>query len=390
MAVINNTTSSIRRSQSCAINPRDAVREFHAGVVQPDMELVVFFCSNEYDRDILTEEMNHLFTGVQIVGCTTAGEIGPAGYREHSLAGASFRASEFTAVTDRIDHLQQFEFTKAKAFAQTQLQKLKHKAPQAAPENSFALLLIDGMSVREEQVTSALQSALVELPLVGGSAADGLNFGSTHVYFEGRFHLDSAVMILVTTPLPFKVFKIQHFVPTDERLVVTEADAANRIVKEINGLPAAEEYARAIGVDVRDLNPMRFAASPVVVLIDNTNYVRSIQKANADGSLTFFCAIEEGLTFRMARGVDLVENMQQSFTEIQTEIGAPQLVLSYDCILRKLEISQNRLTNQVGDVFIHNNAVGFATYGEQVHGVHVNQTLTGIALGNTVANVGKA
>lgn len=390
MVVNNSSTRNIRRSQSCAISPRDAVHEFYAGVVQPEMELVVFFCSNEYDRDILTEEINRLFAGIQVVGCTTAGEFGPSGYFEHSISGVSFGASEFTAQSGRIDNLQQFEFTKTRAFAQVQLQKLKNKAPQADLDNSFGLLLIDGMSVREEQVTSAVQSSLVELPLVGGSAGDGLNFGSTHIYFEGRFHLDSAVMILITTQLPFKIFKIQHFVPTDERLVVTEADATHRIVKEINGLPAAEEYARAIGVDVCDLNPMRFAASPVVVLIDNTNYVRSIQKVNADGSLTFFCAIEEGLTFRIARGVDLLENMEQSFMEIQAEIGAPQLVLGYDCILRKLEILQNGITDQVGDIFKHYNAVGFATYGEQVHGVHVNQTLTGIAIGPAIRDISNA
>jgi len=37
--------------------------------------------------------------------------------------------------------------------------------------------------------------------------------------------------------------------------VVTEADPAKRIVKEINGLPAAEEYARLVGVDVHELTP---------------------------------------------------------------------------------------------------------------------------------------
>jgi hypothetical protein len=28
-----------------------------------------------------------------------------------------------------------------------------------------------------------------------------------------------------------------------------------------------------------------------------------------------------------------------------------------------------------------NNAVGFSTYGEQFNGIHVNQTLTGVAIG---------
>jgi hypothetical protein len=169
--------------------------------------------------------------------------------------------------------------------------------------------------------------------------------------------------------------------PTEHRLVITEADTTPRIVKEINGLPAAREYARLLGFEVGELNPKRFAAAPVVVLIDGNNYVRSIQKVNDDGSLTFFCAIEEGLVLRVAHGIDLVKNLEQIFYEIQTEIGPPQLVLAWDCILRRLEIVRDGLEDRVGMIFKSNNAVGFNTYGEQYRGVHVNQTLSGIAFG---------
>ena len=212
-------------------------------------------------------------------------------------------------------------------------------------------MLIDGMSIREEPVAHALQYALGKIPLFGGSAGDDLKFAKTYVYSDGRFHSDSAALILINTSLPFRIFKTQHFVSTDERLVVTEADPARRIVKEINGLPAAAEYARLVGVDVHELNSMSFAASPVVVMIDGTDYVRSIQKANADGSLTFYCAIEEGLVLRVAHGVDLVNNLEQTFDKIRAEIGPPQLVFGCDCILRNLEISQNGLKDRVGEIF---------------------------------------
>jgi hypothetical protein len=345
------------------------------------MALVIFFCSNEYDPDVLAEEMKLLFGDTQVLGCTTAGEIGPAGYRTHSLSGASFPASSFSIVSGRLDHLQQFDFATGHAFAKTLLQRFESQAPQADEDNSFALMLIDGLSVREEPVTRALQNALGELPLVGGSAGDGLDFVKTRIYSDGCFHSDSAVLILFTTPLAFKSFKTQHFVATDRRLVVTEADPANRIVKEINGLPAAEEYARMLGIDVRNLDVARFAASPIVVMIDGTNYVRSIQKANPDGSLTFMCAIEEGLVLRVAKGVDLQTNLEHTFGQIIDEIGPLQLTLGCDCILRKLEISQNSIDDLVGDVLVRNNTVGFSTYGEQFQGVHINQTLVGIAIG---------
>jgi len=198
---------------------------------------------------------------------------------------------------------------------------------------------------------------------------------------NGAFHPDSAALLLVNTRLPFKIFKTQHFTSEEERLVVTEADTGQRIVRKINGPPAAEEYARVVGAHVGDLNPMRFAATPVVVTIDGTDYVRSIQRANPDGSLTFFCAIDEGLVLRVVRGVDLLGNLERTFDTIRAEIGPFQLVMACDCILRNLEMTQSGAKEAVADLLRNNHVVGFSTYGEQYHGVHVNQTLTGIALG---------
>jgi hypothetical protein len=373
---------NIRMAQSCAADTLQAVEEFHGAVVQPDMELVIFFCSSEYDLDILAAEMNRLFAGIQVVGCTTAGEIGPAGYRTHSLSGVSFSADSFVAVSGLLECLSQFDIVRGHDFGQTMLQQLESRVPGSSSNNSFAFMLIDGLSVREEQVAHAFQHAVGKMPLFGGSAGDDLRFAKTGVYSDGRFHSDSALLILINTPLAFRIFKTQHFVPTSERLVVTEAETTRRVVKEINGLPAAQEYARLVGIDVQNLNPMSFAASPVVVMIDGTDYVRSIQKANDDGSLTFFCAIEEGLVLRVAHGVELVNNLDQTFEKIRAEIGQPRLILGCDCILRNLEISQNGLKDRVVEIFRRNNTIGFSSYGEQFRGVHVNQTLTGVAIGS--------
>jgi hypothetical protein len=98
---------SILTAQSCAAEAQQAVQEFHAAVAQPDAELVIFFCSSEYDLDVLVTEINHLFAEVQVVGCTTAGEIGPAGYRSHSLSGAIFAAGSCVAVSEVLDQLSQ-------------------------------------------------------------------------------------------------------------------------------------------------------------------------------------------------------------------------------------------------------------------------------------------
>jgi hypothetical protein len=372
---------AVRRGQSRANDARIAVAEFHAAVNQPNIALVVFFSSSAYDLDILATEMTRLFAGVQVVGCTTAGEIGPEGYCEHSLTGASFPADRFTAASGHLDHLQQFEAGNGQRLAQSVLQRLEVQAPGATAENSFALLLIDGLSMREEPVALALQQALGRLAMFGGSAGDDLNFRATYSYFDGAFHLDSALLILISTTLPFKIFKSQHFVASDKILVITEADPAKRIVREINGLPAVCEYARLTGGGPGDLGPNHFANFPVTVRVGGYDHVRSIQKADADGSLTFYCAIEEGVVLRVARSADLVDNLKKTFDEVRAQIGNPQVTLGCDCVLRNLEMTKRGVKDRVAEVLQRNNVVGFSSYGEQIRGVHVNQTLTGVAIG---------
>jgi hypothetical protein len=369
-----------RISHSCAGEARQAARELHAGVVQPDMAMVVFFCSSDYDLAALADELNILFGSVPVIGCTTAGEIGTAGYRAQSLTGVSFAAGAGAAVAACLPDLEHFDAGRGQEFVRDLLHRLDEQPVKGS--RAFALLLIDGLSVREEPVVQVLQGALGSIHLCGGSAGDDLKFASTRVFHDGAFRDNSAVLLLVSTPLPVRIFKTQNFISENERLVVTEADAEHRIVKEINGLPAAEEYARVLGVSVEALTPDHFAATPVVVVLDGTDYVRSIQKANPDGTLTFYCAIEEGIVLRVARGGDIYANLEQTFANLREEIGPPALTLGCDCILRNLEITQKQLKEPVGELFRRNNTVGFSTYGEQFGGVHVNQTFTGIAIGS--------
>jgi len=220
--------------------------------------------------------------------------------------------------------------------------------------------------------------------MAGGSAADGVRFGKTFIFHEGEFRTDCAVLTLVHSKYPFVAFKAEHFVPSTERMIVTGADPPRRLVTEINGEPAAQEYARLIGLTVDELTPTVFATHPVVVKVGGTPYVRSIQKVSENGSLTFFCAIDEGIVLTIARSVDLVHNLEQAFEKVEATLGPPAFVLGFDCILRSLEADAHELRARIGEVMAQHKVVGFATYGEQFAGMHVNQTFTAIALAPVV------
>jgi len=217
--------------------------------------------------------------------------------------------------------------------------------------------------------------------VVGGSAGDGLRFERSWVFYDGKAHTDAAVLILIKTSLPFRLFKCDHFKPTSHKMVVTEADIEQRIVKEINAEPAALEYSRAVDLGDTQLDAFSFAAHPVLVRVGGAYYARSIQRMDPDGSLRFFCAIDEGMVLTVARGLDPVESTRNLLDEMKCEMGGVSIFLGFECVLRRLDVEQHQLSREMSDLYRRNNVIGFQTYGEQYRSMHVNQTLTGVAIG---------
>ncbi|WP_298372048.1 nitric oxide-sensing protein NosP [Azospirillum sp.] len=378
--------SEIPRAMSQAEDPRVAARELHAGLGGEALELVVVFCAPCLDRAALADALSAEFGAVPVIGCTTAGEIGPFGYISGSLVAVGFPSEDFSVVTALVDHVDRFEIADSTVIARSLLTRrdralAARAAPMGSEADSFAMLLIDGLSMSEETVVSALHNALIDIPLFGASAGDDLHFEQTFVLHDGVFHANAGVVALFTTTRPFTVFRTQHFVSSDRKMVVTGADPQRRIVTEINAEPAGREYARLVGLEGEPLTPMIFASHPVVVRVGGQYHVRSIQKVNDDESLTFFCAIDEGIVLTVAEGVDPVANFDALMDGIADEVGSPDLVLGCDCILRRLEMEQRQLGAVMSQRLANHRVVGFCAYGEQVNGMHVNQTFTGVAIG---------
>ena len=378
------STLSVRKGTSEHRDPELAAQQLHDAIWQPGIDLAIFYCAADFDLPALAAAMRRRFGDINLVGCTTAGEITPQGYLAGSLTGVSLAGLD---VATAVMPLRPFDADASSATVAGLLAGLgaRDGLPPSATD-TFGFLLIDGLAMQEELAVSCIHQQLHGIDLIGGSAADDTRFDATYIYHGGRFHRNVALLNLIRTDLPFVTFRTQHFVHSDTRMVVTKADPANRVVQQINGRPAAQEFARLVGMPLTELTPMIFATHPVVVRVGGQYFVRSIARVNPDGSLTFFCAIDEGIVLTIARGVDMVANLQRAFDDVHAQIGPPQLVLGCDCILRRLETEREHIKQRIGRIFSDNNVVGFATYGEQFNAMHVNQTFTGAAIGIGVAN----
>ncbi|QDU70436.1 FIST N-terminal domain-containing protein [Mucisphaera calidilacus] len=354
-------------------NPQRAVAHLIDQLGCTHADALTYFASPDYDFKTVASLLDDAIHAPSI-GCTTAGELGADhGYTRGGIIATAITSDELSFEPHLIRDLSTFDTLRAK-------EEFIDSGRLSNPD--FGMLLIDGLSMAEEQVAAALYNILGDKPLVGGSAGDNMRFRETWVAVNGEACRNAAALALVNTTLPYRVFHTHHFEPTDQRLVITRAIPDQRIVIEINGYPAAIGYAKAIGRDVEELNASVFAANPLMLSIGGEYFMRAIQSANDDNSLTLYCAIDEGLVMRIARGNNLTQSIRQQVDAINEQLSSPQIIIAFDCIMRRLESQKNGTLAEAGRAFHSLPVVGFSTYGEQYNGLHVNQTMTGVAIGD--------
>lgn len=360
-------------------DPWLAVSELAQGLDLRKLKGVLFFCSASYDLPSLAAALNHNFPETLLVGCTTAGEISTQGYSTGSIVALGFHQDFFHLQAALISPVDDFTLAEAQGLIH---RLLKPDLSEQTPRKHFALTLFDGLSSQEELVLAVLDKALGGIPHFGGSAGDDIHLANTHVYLEGAFHTRAAVVIMVETTLPFEVFSTHHMSPLDTKLVVTEADPETRRVYELNAEPAADIYARIIGVTQEQLTPDVFALHPLAVKLGQNYYVRSIQRVNSDKSLDFYCAVGKGSVLTRMQPKAMLKNLDTCLGAIESRIGRPLLTLGCDCFLRRLETTQRGEVQLASDFLKRHRVIGFNTYGEHHAGLHINQTFTGVVLGS--------
>ncbi|MFT5298318.1 MAG: hypothetical protein ACI9VT_004169 [Psychroserpens sp.] len=361
------------------IDPLKASQEIQQQLNHPDIDFVLFYCSAIYQLDELAAAMTLCLKGIDIVGCTTAGEFTRDGSEQKSIVAIGFSGKYFSISATQVESMEDFtvvdaQNTMSELAAQCCLKEL---AP--IQDNSFLVTLLDGLSRKEELFLQTLNAATYGIPHFGGSAGDDVNLANTHVFYHNKFYQQAAIVILINTKCAFEVFNCNHIKCPTEKLVVTEADVENRTVYELNAMPAAIEYANLLNIDVKDLTPEVFSLNPLAVKVGGQYYIRSIQKVNVeDLSLTFYCAIDVGIVLAAVEMDNIFDSLNNQLENITQRLGKSELVLAFDCFLRRIEIEQKELNKEIESLYDKYNIAGFNSYGEHINGIHLNQTFAAV------------
>jgi len=348
-------------------DPALAVAELKQKLAGMAPRFLLFFVAPDHDPARVGEAVKSAFDCPSLGG-TTAGELVSGKFLEGSITMMAFDDEHVGRV--RVEAVRDTSSDRETREAYGRL--MEGVAASAADRaNYLGLVLHDGMGGGEETVMSAL-SSLSNIPFIGGSAGDGGRFEAAHVFVNGEPSTRSAGLALLELRRDYRILKTQSFDTVGEVLRVTRVDEASRRVIEFNGKPAAEEYARALGVETAEL-VQHFGSHPLGLLVqENEPFVRSPQQIQGT-DVVFYCNIKEGMELEVLESRDIVGDTKSDLSRAIAEFGNPEALINFHCILRTLELKKKQQMEDYAKIFESVRCMGFSTYGESYIG-HINQT----------------
>ncbi|PKM56172.1 MAG: hypothetical protein CVU98_11560 [Firmicutes bacterium HGW-Firmicutes-3] len=311
---------------------------------------------------IIHELASH--TNDNIVLVSTSGEYSSNGYENGAISGFSYKKeiSEIIEIKNP-PVLSKFDL-------EVGYNKVKNN------KNAFMLLFLDGLSNDEEMVMTTFYFMKDDFKILGGSSGDNLKFEETVIFIGKKKVCHVAIYFDMNSKT--QLLKENLYVPMSDKILITDADPINRIVKKINNQPAATEYSRLLGISESDL-PNHFMNNPLGKLYQDDILIASPQKVNPDKSITFYCQIMPNTFVYLLQPVDPIEKLGETMKRIDFR---PSFMYVINCILRSLKFQNENRWKQVDSCILGvcKNTTGFISYGEQFYKHHVNQTMVVLAV----------
>ncbi|WP_285600220.1 FIST N-terminal domain-containing protein [Kineosporia sp. NBRC 101731] len=341
---------------------------------------VLYFASSSYAPEDLAGPMAENFPEAAVLGCSTAGEFTNDEHLTGGISAIALPVEILGRVAAVLGDLTE-DPVKGMDRAITELETAWGTPMRdLATASHVGFALIDGLHGDEEMVNERLGNAAPMLDFVGGSAGDDLAFDQTWVAVGDRISHHGVALLLCQTKVAFRVVKTCSLEPSGVTLRITKADLQSRTVQEIDGRPAAQVYAEALGLEESALDASVFLAHPLGLMIDGQAWIRSPQQADGNGGLHFYSQIVEGTEVEMMRGTDLLLDTRKVLDTARQELGGAHSAVLFNCILRRLEMDAKNLHPGFLEGLSGLPTAGFHTYGETWLG-HINQTLTGVIFG---------
>jgi hypothetical protein len=215
---------------------REAAR---AALVGPDPKLLLVFFGIDHEPDALRTGIREVAPDVPVIGCSTHGEISPAGPRDGTVVIAAIGGVGFSVSTTVVESVsgRQREAGAEAANCVAEVDDLPHKV---------LLLLTDGLVRDQEAIVRGCYSVVgASIPLIGGAAADGWRMTGTYLLGDGRGLRDAIVAATIASEAPLPVAVGHGWDKIGEPMIVTSS--GNGRGYTLDDRPAMDVYLDRLG-----------------------------------------------------------------------------------------------------------------------------------------------
>lgn len=325
--------------------------------VQPKAGLA--FIGIDVEADVLVEAFAKALPGVELVGCTTDGEVaGPDGFLEDSVVITLFGSDEVD-FTVGIGHGASADPKKATATAVADALSKTDKKP------ALCVAMPEGIGPDISKIVGGLRAALGDdFPIVGGASGDQMRFQGTKQFCNTDVTSDSVIVLIMSGPVVYSCGVATGYVALGNPHKVTKAEGST--IYEIDGKPAInlyKEYVQAQSVHF-----------PLAVYSDERDdFLLSSPQAfdEASGAVTFVNPVEVNKEVQLATA-SRDEIVAAARTAVESAFKGfpkqkPDAALFFSCAGRRAALGTRTkeeyesFESIVGGAFP---TAGFYTYGE--------------------------
>jgi hypothetical protein len=342
---------------------KEALEQIRATLGNVHPQAGILFCSVDLDHTIILSAIRAAYPAIQLVGCTTDGELSSAaGFTEDSLTLMVIAADnvEIRAGSGR-DAAHRGEDAGREAASTARSGLLCQ-----AGEEQFAIILADPLNAGITDIDRGIQGILGHtFPIIGGASAAHSKQRRTFQFCNGLVLTDAVVLLLFAGPVVFSCGIKGGHAPLGPMEPVTLAK--NNVLYRIDDKPAVEYFQKYTGKYDLFMN----YCLAVYEKGRESFYVRSAPSSDARmGTVTLNGCVPEGAMVQIgtADRNTIIQSCNESILRaLATYPGQhPAAALFFSCAGRKM-IMGTQIVQEVKAVQRHLSEIpftGFYCYGE--------------------------
>ncbi|MCP4350481.1 MAG: hypothetical protein GY795_33850 [Desulfobacterales bacterium] len=322
----------------------------------------ILYSAIGYDYKILLEEIVKAFPDIELIGCSTDGEISSRlGFTEDTIVLILF-------YSDNIEIRAGIGCRMSESPIQCSTDAVQMAQSKLNGDPSFCLTLPDGLDVKKDRALRELQIRLGNsVPIYGGFAAEQANWKETFQFYRTEIHKNSMPILVFGGNILFSHGLASGWQPIGKKGKITKVRGS--YVYEIDHQPALDFYRHYLGPLA-----MQSREFPFAVFEKNQEfyYVRVVIGLDEEKKcLTFsgempehaFIQITETTRDQMLEGAR--ESVKKASEAFPGKI--PEAALIFSCAARK-EILGTKTQEEYQSVQAYAKGnfpvIGFYSYGE--------------------------